>query len=129
MGAEWFVNAGGRIEGPLTSGQLKKLAVEQRISTRTRVRKGDEGRWVQASQVRGLFDDPGRDASQLTDAQISAPEAPAASAAANSELKTLLPDRRIWPRILVFELLVALACWNHRLAQEGILLRLHGAAS
>jgi hypothetical protein len=73
MAHEWYVLHQGKAWGPLTSGQLKKLAAEGKVSPTTNVRSGAEGRWVPASRVQGLFAAPSG----------AAPLAAAASAAHN----------------------------------------------
>jgi hypothetical protein len=54
----WFIKHNGRIFGPVTSQRLAELASESRIATETLVRKGNQGTWVEAAKVRGLFVDP-----------------------------------------------------------------------
>jgi hypothetical protein len=55
MAHQWYVQHGGKQYGPLTSANLKKLAVEGKITQSTSVRLGDEGAWIPASRVQGLF--------------------------------------------------------------------------
>jgi hypothetical protein len=56
MAHQWFIQHGGKIVGPATSGQLKKLAADKKIAPTTQVRLGESGAWVPASRVQGLFD-------------------------------------------------------------------------
>lgn len=58
MANEWYVQHGGKQYGPLTSGNLKKLATERKITPSTQVRLGAAGNWVPASRVQGLFAAP-----------------------------------------------------------------------
>jgi hypothetical protein len=55
MAHEWYVQHNGKLYGPLSSANLKKLAAEGRISAATNVRLGAEGNWVPAARVQGLF--------------------------------------------------------------------------
>lgn len=56
MGTEWFVqNASGPPIGPLDSATLKTWADSGNLTPSTMVRKGEEGSWVPASKVKGLF--------------------------------------------------------------------------
>ena len=55
MAKSWYVSHEGRVVGPATSTQLKRLAEQQKIHRDTRVRLGREGHWVRASKVQGLF--------------------------------------------------------------------------
>ena len=57
MANEWYVEHGGKRYGPMTSAQLKKLAVDGKISPTTNLRSGSEGAWVPAGRVQGLFAD------------------------------------------------------------------------
>ena len=55
MGGDWFCEIAGREVGPLTSQQLKTMAVKGQILPSDCVRHGAEGNWVPAGQVKGLF--------------------------------------------------------------------------
>lgn len=55
--ADWYFKDQADLLGPLTAKELRQLAVTDRIGSDTLVRKGNDGRWVSASRVRGLFDD------------------------------------------------------------------------
>jgi hypothetical protein len=52
---EWYVQAGGEQYGPLPFVQLRRCAVEGRITADSLVREKDGGQWVVASTVPGLF--------------------------------------------------------------------------
>ena len=56
MAAEWFCQAAGHRYGPITSGELRRLADTGIVTPDTLVRKGADGRWVRAEKVQGLFD-------------------------------------------------------------------------
>ena len=58
MPPQWFCNLAGSEIGPLTPSQVKQLAAEGRLRKDDFVRKGTEGSWVRAEQVKGLFDTP-----------------------------------------------------------------------
>jgi hypothetical protein len=107
VGAVWFVDVDGQSKGPLTPGQLRELALKKRILPQTRVRKGADGRWVQAGQVRGLFEDPGVPAGDAArPAQRS--EQPADEDAADTKPTTLVPVRNVKVRLLVLACLIVL---------------------
>ena len=55
MANQWYVQHGGKLYGPMTSTNLKKLADEKKISPTTQVRLGTEGTFGPASRVQGLF--------------------------------------------------------------------------
>lgn len=55
MNRDWYVEHNGRIVGPITSAQLKQLAASSKINPDTKVRLGEDGEWVRAGKVQGLF--------------------------------------------------------------------------
>jgi hypothetical protein len=55
MDGEWFVQGDDKMIGPLQTAQLVELARSGRIKPDTLVRKSLNGKWVKASEVRGLF--------------------------------------------------------------------------
>jgi len=55
MAISWYCNVGGRLHGPLSANQMRQLAATQQISRDTPVRQGENGAWISASQVQGLF--------------------------------------------------------------------------
>lgn len=52
---QWFVRKGDKTHGPFTSHQLKQLAGQSKIGPETKVRRGNDGQWVAAQKVKGLF--------------------------------------------------------------------------
>lgn len=52
----WFVRKASKTYGPFSSEQLRKLAKDKKIDQETPVRLGDEGKWVVALKVKGLFE-------------------------------------------------------------------------
>ena len=58
MGTAWYVNVEGKEYGPVSSAELKQWADEQRITPQTAVKKGEQGQWVAADRVKGLFSKP-----------------------------------------------------------------------
>jgi len=52
---QWFVRKGDKTHGPFSSQQLKQLAKGSKISPDSPVRRGNEGQWVAAQKVKGLF--------------------------------------------------------------------------
>lgn len=55
MSRSWYVEQNGRTVGPMNSDELKQLATAGKISRTTSVRLGEDGEWVSASKVKGLF--------------------------------------------------------------------------
>ena len=55
MSRSWFVEHNGKTVGPITSTQLKQLAASSKIGRQTKVRLGENGEWVGAAKVQGLF--------------------------------------------------------------------------
>lgn len=49
----------GEIFGPVSPAEMRRLAAEGVITRDTLVRKGEDGEWVLADRVRGLFDKQG----------------------------------------------------------------------
>jgi uncharacterized membrane protein YhaH (DUF805 family) len=54
--AEWFVQVGGKQYGPFDSAKLVKLAAARKLNPDDLVKKGRDGEWKPASNVRRLFD-------------------------------------------------------------------------
>ena len=55
MSAEWFYQIMGEIHGPFNSTQLKQAAERGTIERDTQVRRGEDGEWVLAERIGGLF--------------------------------------------------------------------------
>ena len=55
MSSEWYVQVDGKQFGPYSGAALKQYAADSRITANTQVKKGGNGRWVQAQMVKGLF--------------------------------------------------------------------------
>jgi Zn-dependent protease with chaperone function len=58
MTAEWYLMSNGVVKGPVTAKQLRDFAQAGRIDRSDQVRRND-GPWVDASRVKGLFDGGG----------------------------------------------------------------------
>lgn len=56
MATELFAEMGGKVYGPLTVDQVRKLASSGRLKPDDRIRKGADGAWARAEKVPGLFD-------------------------------------------------------------------------
>jgi len=54
--AVWHLKVAGRVLGPFEPEQLRTFVAQGRVQPGTPVRKGSDGRWVAAQQVRGLLD-------------------------------------------------------------------------
>lgn len=55
MNPKWYFFADGREHGPFTAQVLMQLAKDKKITPKMRIRKND-GDWISASDVQGLFD-------------------------------------------------------------------------
>ena len=55
MPQEWYLMSEGVVKGPVSAKQLRALAEAGRLSPVDRVRR-NEGQWVEASHVKGLFE-------------------------------------------------------------------------
>ncbi|MEX0726279.1 MAG: DUF4339 domain-containing protein [Planctomycetaceae bacterium] len=58
MSKEWFYQLMGSEFGPLNSAELRHKVTRGEIFPDTPVRMGNSARWVDASQIKGLFDIP-----------------------------------------------------------------------
>ncbi|MDB4372159.1 GYF domain-containing protein [Mariniblastus sp.] len=56
--AEWFYRVMGEEIGPVTTNELRQRANSGQLLPETEVRKSGTDRWVRASQLKGLFDEP-----------------------------------------------------------------------
>lgn len=56
MAIEWYVKNDDKQVGPISSAQLKELAVRQRITPQTQVRRSDRPEWVAAGAIKDLFE-------------------------------------------------------------------------
>lgn len=56
MTAEWYYARNGQMAGPLTADQLRQDAIAGKVTTGDHVRRGANGTWVSAANVKGLFD-------------------------------------------------------------------------
>jgi hypothetical protein len=56
MSAAFYCTVDGEPAGPFTAEELKRLALEGKLSASDSVRKGADGKWVPASRVKGLFE-------------------------------------------------------------------------
>ena len=51
----WFVRGGGKVYGPLDSSKLNQLVSDGKINQTTEVAQNQNGPWVPAGKVTGLF--------------------------------------------------------------------------
>jgi len=58
MASIWFVRGGGKVYGPLNSSKLKQLVADGKIDQTTKVAQNQNGPWVPAGKVKGLFEAP-----------------------------------------------------------------------
>jgi hypothetical protein len=54
MAGEWYYKFMGDVLGPMTANELRACASDGRIQGETWIRKGENGQWVRAQQVKGL---------------------------------------------------------------------------
>lgn len=83
MAADWYCRIAGAELGPLSSQQLRALADDGRLRADDEVCQGREGKWVQASRVKGLLKGSGGEvlvAQPLTEEKEPAAQKPAAVA-------------------------------------------------
>jgi membrane protein YdbS with pleckstrin-like domain len=58
MASSWFVRGNGKVYGPLDSAKLKQLVADGKIDQTTEVAQQQNGPWVPAGRVKGLFVQP-----------------------------------------------------------------------
>src|SRR5687767_6049 len=58
MASQWYCQVGNEQYGPYPASELKRLCLENRLLPDNLVRQGEDGRWIMASQVPGLFASP-----------------------------------------------------------------------
>lgn len=58
MANSWFVRGGGKVYGPLDSSKLKKLVAAGKIDQTTEISQDQNGPWVSAGKIKGLFVQP-----------------------------------------------------------------------
>lgn len=63
----WYYQIMGEEIGPLDANRMRQLAHEGTIAPDTPVRKGDNGRWVMATSVKGLFSEHSKTESESHD--------------------------------------------------------------
>ena len=51
----WYYEVEGEAQGPLTAAELKERAKSGQLAPNRLIRKGEEGNWFPAGQVKGLF--------------------------------------------------------------------------
>ena len=57
MSVEWYCRLMGAEMGPFTSSQLIQMARSHQLTPQDFVKKGSDGKWVDAHRVKGLFDE------------------------------------------------------------------------
>ncbi len=76
MAGVWYCKLAGVITGPLKASELRSLAEAGKLSPEDWVRQGEEGPWVAARNVRGLFSGIGQAGSgRAAQAVVSASQA------------------------------------------------------
>lgn len=54
MSTQWYCDLMGKIEGPITAGELLTLVKSGKVTASTLIRK-DDSKWFPAEEVGGLF--------------------------------------------------------------------------
>ena len=100
MSAEWYYHDGTKVHGPISPRQLAELAARGSLRPGHRVRKGADGKWHLASQVKGLSFAPAlQTEAVIVVAKASPPPLPACQeltahpVAANRDLAAGASDR------------------------------------
>ena len=57
MGQVWYIKVKEKTVGPVTPALLRKGVKEAKINPETKLRLGDDGEWIAAAKVKGLFND------------------------------------------------------------------------
>ncbi len=60
MPIQWYCKVMGEEIGPLSAKELRQMAMQRQISPDDYVKKGSQGSWVRAENVKRLFDEPRR---------------------------------------------------------------------
>jgi len=55
MATDWYCKISGEKYGPLSAKQLKGMATKGELSAEDWVKQGEDGSWVAAAQIKGLF--------------------------------------------------------------------------
>lgn len=55
MSTEWWIRKNSLEKGPYSPKELKAFAVSGKLQKETPVRKGENGKWLRASKIKGLF--------------------------------------------------------------------------
>ena len=53
--SDWYFRRNGKLHGPFSSARLRLLALQLKIGPKTLVKKGEDGDFIQASKLTGLF--------------------------------------------------------------------------
>ncbi|MCA9225198.1 MAG: DUF4339 domain-containing protein, partial [Planctomycetales bacterium] len=90
--AQWFCAIGDRQLGPLSGQTLRQMAHDGALGKQDLVRQGDDGNWVQAWQVKGLFPAATTANGSSSDIHTKAPTAGSGSSSGTqSQLKRAKP--------------------------------------
>jgi|GEM_PF-6603478 len=90
MSVQWYCNVAGKVIGPFSPKQLKELADGGRLTPEHLVRKGEEGQWVEARQVKGLFPEGGA----APTAKKQAPKTPVAKPLPSADAAPAPPTKK-----------------------------------
>lgn len=56
--ATWYAIVKDKVLGPMSADDLRRMARQQQLAPSDMVRRGADGKWAAAQNVKGLFDDP-----------------------------------------------------------------------
>src|SRR5215213_3989590 len=86
MATEWFCKIMGEEWGPMSAEELVAIARRGRLTRDDNVKRGNQGTWVRAEVVRGLFNSPPIAATVTSDRLVAAVQraAPAKRSVAQS---------------------------------------------
>ncbi|NQT17492.1 MAG: DUF4339 domain-containing protein [Planctomycetes bacterium] len=56
MASQWYVRKGSKQYGPFSAATMKQYAAQAKIKPDDRVKQGEDGGWLVAAKVKGLFD-------------------------------------------------------------------------
>jgi hypothetical protein len=96
MATEWFCKIMGEEWGPMSAQELIAVARRGRLTRDDNVKRGDQGTWVRAEVVRGLFNSPPIAATVTSDRLVAAVQR---AAPAKRSVVLSIDPMRYWIKI------------------------------
>jgi GYF domain 2 len=96
MATEWFCKIMGEEWGPMSQQELVAVARRGRLTRDDNVKRGDQGTWVRAEVVRGLFNSPPIAATVTSDRLVAAVQR---AAPAKRSVVLSIDPMRYWIKI------------------------------